>query len=101
MTTIPGVRPKIRAMSAYHVRDSTGLIKLDAMENPYPWPEGMEDDWLDHLRGVPLNRYPDASARRLKDSLRTRPVLGDAIAILQTGRASRRERAAISAAAGA
>jgi histidinol-phosphate aminotransferase len=64
------VRPEIRAMSAYHVRDSTGLIKLDAMENPYPWPDGMEEDWLDYLRGVPLNRYPDPSATSLKNCLR-------------------------------
>lgn len=82
MKTIPGVRPEIRAMSAYHVSDSAGLIKLDAMENPYPWPEGMEDDWLDHLRGVPLNRYPDASARRLKDCLRSRLELADEVEIL-------------------
>lgn len=69
-------------MSAYHVRDSTGLIKLDAMENPYPWPAGMEEDWLDYLRGVPLNRYPDPSARTLKDCLRSQLPAAEDVAIL-------------------
>lgn len=82
MTGIPGVRPEIRAMSAYHVRDGSGLVKLDAMENPYPWPEGMEDEWLDHLRGIALNRYPDASAAELKDRLRRRLDLPDDMGII-------------------
>lgn len=82
MTMAHIVRPEIREMSAYHVRDSAGLIKLDAMENPHPWPEGMEDDWLEHLRGVPLNRYPDASAMRLKDCLRACLELADDASIL-------------------
>ena len=41
------VRPEIRALSAYHVPDSTGLIKLDAMENPYTWPEDLRREWLE------------------------------------------------------
>ena len=32
------VRPEIRALQAYHVQPAQGLIKLDAMENPYTWP---------------------------------------------------------------
>ena len=31
------IRPEIRALKAYHVPDASGLIKLDAMENPYTW----------------------------------------------------------------
>ena len=53
-------------MSAYKVQNSTGMIKLDAMENPYPWPVDMREKWLDHLRGISLNRYPDAGAYNLK-----------------------------------
>lgn len=64
------VRPEIRALSAYHVPDPGRCIKLDAMENPYGWPDELVDAWLERLRGVPLNRYPDPSARRLQDSLR-------------------------------
>ena len=30
------IREEIRALTSYKVPDSTGMIKLDAMENPYP-----------------------------------------------------------------
>ena len=64
------VRPEIRALSAYHVPDPGGLIKLDAMENPYSLPEDLVEGWLEALRGVDMNRYPDPGARILKARLR-------------------------------
>ena len=64
------IRPEIRALSAYHVPDSRGLIKLDAMENPYSWPPEVVEEWLVRLREVHLNRYPDPQAAALKDRLR-------------------------------
>ncbi len=64
------VRPEIRALSAYHVPEAAGLIKLDAMENPFPWPEELRAAWLDRLRDVPLNRYPDPAGRALVARLR-------------------------------
>ena len=63
------VRPEIRALNAYHVPPAAGLVKLDAMENPYGWPEPMVADWLEHLRTVELNRYPDPGADALKAAL--------------------------------
>ena len=59
------VRPEIRALSAYRVQPAEGLIKLDAMENPYTWPEGLRDEWLALLRATDVNRYPDPGARPL------------------------------------
>ena len=64
------IRPEIQALKAYHVPDPGDSIKLDAMENPYPWPEALVDDWLEVLREVELNRYPDPGARALTDRLR-------------------------------
>lgn len=64
------IREEIQALSAYPVHNSEGLIKLDAMENPYPWPESMQQEWLAHLAEVSLNRYPDAHAHSLKQCLR-------------------------------
>ncbi len=63
------IRPEIRALSAYHVPDAGGFIKLDAMENPYVWPEEMVDEWLERLRGVDINRYPDPAAGALRARL--------------------------------
>ncbi|MDH3980439.1 MAG: histidinol-phosphate transaminase [Gammaproteobacteria bacterium] len=65
------VRPAIQAMTAYHVPPATGMIKLDAMENPWSWPDDLRAAWLDTLRGVELNRYPDPSAQSLQDVLRS------------------------------
>lgn len=64
------VRPEVQALSAYHVPDAGGLIKLDAMENPYRWPPEMTARWSEGLRGVSLNRYPDPASRQLKARLR-------------------------------
>jgi histidinol-phosphate aminotransferase len=76
------VRPEIRALKAYAVPDATGLIKLDAMENPYAFPEDMRRDWLRVLQQVDLNRYPDPAARRLKDALRTALDIPPSMSIL-------------------
>lgn len=65
------VRPEIRALTPYGVADPGDLIKLDAMENPYPWPPEIKAEWLDRLRDVDINRYPDAGARKLRPRLRT------------------------------
>ena len=49
------VRPEIRGLGAYHVPDASGLIKLDAMENPYTWPEELRREWLTLLQHVDVN----------------------------------------------
>jgi histidinol-phosphate aminotransferase len=64
------VRAPVRVLSAYHVAPAAGLIKLDAMENPYGWPEDMLAEWLEQLHGVAMNRYPDPAAPALKQRLR-------------------------------
>lgn len=64
------VRPEIRAIDAYHVPPAQGLIKLDAMENPYPWPAAIREAWLEALREVEVNRYPDPQGRELQAALR-------------------------------
>jgi histidinol-phosphate aminotransferase len=64
------VRPEVRALTAYHVPDPGGLLKLDAMESPHPWPGALMDQWLGRLRRVEANRYPDPGARRLTARLR-------------------------------
>jgi histidinol-phosphate aminotransferase len=64
------VRPEIRALSAYHVPDASGLIKLDAMENPYAWPDGLRSEWAELARTLDVNRYPHPQAPALKARLR-------------------------------
>ena len=63
------VRPQVQALAAYHVAPAEGLVKLDAMENPYHWPQPLVDAWLERLRAVQLNRYPAADPLPLKRQL--------------------------------
>lgn len=63
------VRPQIRALQAYHVPPAADLIKLDAMENPFPWPGDLAPAWAECLRGVALNRYPSPHPPELISAL--------------------------------
>ena len=63
------IRPEIRQLKAYGVADPGDLIKLDAMENPYGWPEDLKREWAERLATVDINRYPDAAARELTAQL--------------------------------
>lgn len=76
------IRPEIQAIEAYQVPDATGLIKLDAMENPYVWPEGLRREWLETLRAVHVNRYPDPQGRELQAALRASMGIPDTMGLL-------------------
>ncbi|MBY0500276.1 MAG: histidinol-phosphate transaminase [Nitrosomonas sp.] len=76
------IRPEILALSAYHVPSATGMIKLDAMENPYPLTPELRDEIAQLAANAPLNRYPDASAILLKEKLRQTLAISDDIDIL-------------------
>jgi histidinol-phosphate aminotransferase len=76
------IRPSILAASVYKVPDADGLIKLDAMENPYTWPGEIKRAWLDELWHIDLNRYPDAGAGVLKERLREVMAIPPSVPIL-------------------
>jgi histidinol-phosphate aminotransferase len=66
MTPKELVRPEILALKAYHVAPAEGMVKLDAMENPYALPENIRRGLAEVLARVALNRYPDPSAPKLR-----------------------------------
>lgn len=76
------IRPEVREMSAYHVPAAEGMIKLDAMENPYRWPPEMAAAWLQVIRRTALNRYPDPQAGALKAKLRQTMRIPDAAGLV-------------------
>ncbi|ABI57556.1 histidinol-phosphate transaminase [Alkalilimnicola ehrlichii MLHE-1] len=76
------VRPEVRALSAYHVPPPADVIKLDAMENPWPWPGELVEAWQAALSEVPLNRYPDAGAGELKARLRAAMGIPEGAALM-------------------
>lgn len=63
------IRPDVRALAAYHVPDSTGFVKLDAMENPYTLPQALRAELGQRLADVALNRYPVPSYSVLKNRI--------------------------------
>jgi histidinol-phosphate aminotransferase len=65
------VRAEIRAIEPYHVADARGLIKLDAMENPFPWTGRLHAALAERIAAVSPNRYPDPRATRVVEALRT------------------------------
>ena len=75
-------RPEVLALSAYHVADAKNFIKLDAMENPYPWPAAIQEQWLQSLKNCAINRYPDPEAHALVQSLRQSQSIPDELAII-------------------
>jgi len=66
------VRPEILALKAYHVPDAQGMVKLDAMENPYSLPESLRAELAERLAHVDLNRYPQPSPQKLREAIARR-----------------------------
>ena len=64
------IRTEVRELSAYHVPDSSGFVKLDAMENPYTLPGDLQQALAERLAQVNLNRYPVPSYSALKNAIR-------------------------------
>ena len=64
------IRPQILALNAYHVQPSPGMVKLDAMENPYLLPEQIRIEIAQATANVAINRYPDANAQQLKQHIK-------------------------------
>ena len=63
------VRPEILALKAYHVEPAQGMVKLDAMENPYPLPPALRRELAEVLARVDLNRYPEPTGRIVREAL--------------------------------
>jgi len=64
------LRPELTKLQAYAVPDATGLVKLDAMENPFTWPVAMRAKWLERISHAQVNRYPEPDPEGLKQKLK-------------------------------
>ncbi len=76
------VREEILALEAYSVTPAAGMIKLDAMENPYRLPEALREEVGRLVSTLPINRYPDPTAPELKARLRAAFEIPAAAAVL-------------------
>ena len=71
MSPLNFIRTDIQAMSAYMVQPGAGMVKLDAMENPYTLSPDLQAELGRRLGAVALNRYPSQRVEDLKTALQT------------------------------
>ena len=60
---------RVRQGAAYQIPNAAGMVKLDAMENPYRWPQSLRDELATRLADCRLNRYPDPHADSIRAPL--------------------------------
>jgi histidinol-phosphate aminotransferase len=63
------IRQDVQGMHAYAVQDSKGMVKLDAMENPFSLPAALQAELGQRLGALALNRYPDGRVNDLRTAL--------------------------------
>ncbi len=63
------IRTDVQSMHAYAVQDATGMVKLDAMENPYTLSPELQAELGQRLGRVAINRYPGACVDELRAAL--------------------------------
>jgi histidinol-phosphate aminotransferase len=69
MNPLKSIRQDVQSMHAYAIQDSTGMVKLDAMENPYSLSPELQAELGARLGAVAINRYPGARIEDLKREL--------------------------------
>lgn len=75
------IRPDVRAAHAYVVQPSAGVIKLDAMENPYRLPLELQRALGERLGALALNRYPAERTAELARALARHAGVGDDVGV--------------------
>jgi histidinol-phosphate aminotransferase len=65
----PFPRDDLRALDGYHSPQVDVGVRLNTNESPYAPPPAFVERWLDALRGVEWNRYPDRAATDLRSAL--------------------------------
>ena len=63
------IRQDIQSMHAYAIQDSVGMVKLDAMENPFTLSHTLQAELGARLGAVAINRYPGSRIDDLKKAL--------------------------------
>lgn len=76
------IRQDVQSMHAYAVQDARGLLKLDAMENPFSLPEPLQAALGQRLGSVAINRYPGERVNDLKEALARHAGLPDGHALM-------------------
>ena len=65
------IRQDVQGMHAYAVQDSRGMVKVDAMENPYTLSAELQAKLGARLGAIAINRYPVFPVEDLQAALKT------------------------------
>ena len=76
------IRQDVQSMHAYAVQNSTGMVKLDAMENPHRLPADLQEKLGQRLGALALNRYPDGRVNDLRAALAAYAQMPDGFDIM-------------------
>ena len=66
---LPSLRDDLGLMEGYHSPQVSAAVRLNTNESPYPPPAAWWSAVQAELADVPLNRYPDRAATRLREAL--------------------------------
>ena len=76
------IRQDVQSMHAYAIQHSVGMVKLDAMENPFALPADLQATLGERLGQVAINRYPGARIDDLKNALKRYVNLPDGFELM-------------------
>ena len=76
------LRPDVQAMHAYAIQNCTGMVKLDAMENPYQLSPALQAELGQRLGALAVNRYPGARIDDLRAALARHVALPSGCALM-------------------
>ncbi|MDM0076712.1 histidinol-phosphate transaminase [Variovorax sp. J2P1-59] len=76
------IRADVQSMHAYAVQDARGLLKLDAMENPYGLPPELQAVLGQRLGALALNRYPGERGADLQRALARHAAMPEGFALM-------------------
>ena len=76
------IRRDVQGLHAYAIQPSAGMIKLDAMENPYRMPAELRARLGERLAGLALNRYPGERIDELRAALAAHAGMPDGFELM-------------------
>ena len=76
------IRQDVQGMHAYAVQHSAGLVKLDAMENPFRLSPALQQQLGERLGRVAINRYPGNRVDELRAALAAHAGLSPGLGLM-------------------
>ena len=76
------IRRDVQGLHAYAIQPSAGMVKLDAMENPYRMPPGLRTQLGERLAALALNRYPGERIHDLRAALAAHAGMPDGFELM-------------------